>query len=87
MVPLTLASAQFLMTLHSSGDERIDRHRRGDFGTTVTGIQTAITLYVLVMASLMITGGQVSQIRVRKGAFVVGCVIYGSGSLTTALGS
>jgi hypothetical protein len=31
-------------------------------GTTVTGIQTAITMYTLVMASLMITGGKISQI-------------------------
>ena len=28
-----------------------------DVGTDVTGIQTAITLYTLVMAALMITGG------------------------------
>ena len=32
-----------------------------DVGTTVTGIQTAITLYTLVMASLMITGGKIGR--------------------------
>jgi len=37
-------------------------------GTTVTGIQTAITLYTLVMASLMITGGKIGQIVGRKRA-------------------
>jgi hypothetical protein len=42
MVLLTLASAQFLMTLHSSGDERIDRHRRGDFGATVSAGAIAV---------------------------------------------
>src|SRR2546430_17385172 len=31
-------------------------------GTTVTGIQTAITFYTLVMASLMITRGKLGQI-------------------------
>jgi MFS family permease len=51
----------------------------------VTGIQTAITLYTLVMASLMITGGKVGQILGRKRAFAIGCVIYGCGSLTTSL--
>src|SRR6476660_8759780 len=56
-----------------------------DVGTTVTGIQTAITLYTLVMASLMITGGKIGQIIGRKRAFMIGCVIYGCGSLTTAL--
>ena len=56
-----------------------------DVGTTVTGIQTAITFYTLVMASLMITGGKLGQILGRKRAFAIGCVIYGCGSLTTVL--
>src|SRR4051812_10911938 len=56
-----------------------------DVGTDVTGIQTAITLYTLVMAALMITGGKVGQIIGRKRAFAIGCVIYGCGSFTTAI--
>ncbi len=56
-----------------------------DVGTTVTGIQTAITFYTLVMASLMITGGKVGQILGRKRAFAIGCVIYGTGSFITAI--
>ncbi|MFM8237560.1 MAG: MFS transporter, partial [Actinomycetota bacterium] len=56
-----------------------------DVGTTVTGIQTAITLYTLVMASLMITGGRIGQMIGRKRAFTIGAVIYGAGSLTTAI--
>src|SRR5215218_6658799 len=56
-----------------------------DLDTTVTGIQTAITLYTLVMASLMITGGKVGEILGRKRAFTIGCVVYACGSLTTAL--
>jgi MFS family permease len=56
-----------------------------DVGTTVTGIQGAITAYTLVMASLMITGAKVGAIIGRKRAFAIGCVIYGCGSLTTAL--
>jgi MFS family permease/uncharacterized membrane protein len=56
-----------------------------DVGTTVTGIQTAITLYTLVMATLMITGGKLGQILGRKRAFAIGCVIYGCGSFITAI--
>src|SRR5437660_1349454 len=56
-----------------------------DLGTTVTGIQTAITMYTLVMASLMITGGKVGQMIGRKRAFAIGCIVYACGSLTTAL--
>src|SRR4051795_556155 len=56
-----------------------------DVGTTVTGIQTAITLYTLVMAMLMVTGGKIGSMIGRRRAFAIGCVIYGIGSLTTAL--
>src|SRR3989440_860522 len=58
-----------------------------DVGTTVTGIQTAITAYTLVMAALMITGGKIGQLAGRKRAFTIGCLIYGSGSLVTSLSS
>ena len=85
MVLLTLASAQFLMTLDSSVMNVSIATVAKDVGTTVTGIQAAITFYTLVMASLMITGGRLGQIFGRKRAFSVGCVIYGCGSLITAL--
>jgi MFS family permease len=85
VVLLTLASGQFLMALDSSVMNVSIATVADDLGTTVTGIQTAITLYTLVMASLMITGGKVGQILGRKRAFAIGCVIYGAGSLTTSL--
>lgn len=85
LVLLTLSSAQFLMTLDSSVMNVSIATVAEDVGTTVTGIQTAITLYTLVMASLMITGGKIGQIIGRKRAFGIGCVIYGVGSFTTAL--
>jgi MFS family permease len=84
-VLLTLAAGQFLMTLDSSVMNVSIATVAEDVGTTVTGIQTAITLYTLVMASMMITGGKVGQILGYKRAFAVGCVIYGAGSFTTAL--
>jgi MFS family permease len=85
IVLLTLASGQFLMTPDSSVMNVSIATVAKDVGTTVTGIQTAITFYTLVMASLMITGGKLGQILDRKRAFAIGCVIYGCGSLTTAL--
>ncbi len=84
-VLLTLASGQFLMALDSSVMNVSIATVAEDLGTTVTGIQTAITLYMLVMASLMITGGKIGQIMGRKRAFALGCVIYGAGSFTTAI--
>jgi MFS family permease len=85
IVLLTLAVAQFLMILDSSVMNVSIATVAEDVGTTVTGIQTAITLYMLVMASLTITGGKIGSIIGRKRAFAIGCVIYGAGSLTTAL--
>ncbi len=85
LVLLTLASGQFLMTLDSSVMNVSIATVAEDVGTTVTGIQTAITLYTLVMAMLMIPGGKVGSLIGRKRAFSIGCVIYGAGSLTTAL--
>src|SRR6266480_5039319 len=85
IVLVTLAAGQFLMTLDSSVMNVSIATVAKDVGTSVTGIQTAITFYTLVMASLMITGGKVGQILGRKRAFAIGCVIYGCGSFTTAI--
>src|SRR5262249_24509057 len=85
IVLLTLASGQFLMTLDSSGVNVSIATVAHDVGTTVTGIQTAITFYTLVMAALMITGGKVGGILGRKRAVGIGCVIYGTGSFITAI--
>ena len=85
LVLLTLASGQFLMTLDTSVMNVAIATVAEDVGTDVTGIQTAITLYTLVMATLMITGGKLGAVIGRKRAFAIGCVIYGAGSLTTSL--
>ncbi|HVQ19307.1 MAG TPA: MFS transporter, partial [Actinomycetes bacterium] len=58
IVLVTLASGQFLMALDSSVMNVSIATVAEDLDTTVTGIQTAITLYMLVMASLMMTGGK-----------------------------
>ena len=85
IVLATLASGQFLMTLDSAVMNVSIATVASDVGTTVTGIQTAITLYTLVMAALMITGGKIGEIIGRKRAFSIGCVIYGCGSFTTSI--
>ncbi len=87
LILMTLCAGQFLMMLDSSVMNVSIATVAKDVGTTVTGIQTAITLYTLVMAAFMITGGKIGQIIGRKRAFAIGCVIYGAGSFTTALAS
>ncbi len=85
VVLATLAAGQFLMTLDTSVMNVAIATVAKDLNTDVTGIQTAITLYTLVMATLMVTGGKIGALIGRKRAFSLGCVIYGTGSLTTAL--
>jgi MFS family permease len=85
LILATLCAGQFLMMLDSSVMNVSMATVAADLGTSVTGIQTAITLYTLVMAAFMITGGKIGQILGRSRAFAIGCVIYGAGSLTTSL--
>jgi MFS family permease len=84
-VLLTLCAGQFLMALDSSVMNVSIATVAKDLDTTITGIQSAIVLYTLVMAMLMVTGGKIGSMIGRKRAFTIGLVIYCSGSLTTAL--
>ena len=85
VVLFTLAAGQFVMALDTTVMNTAIATVAKDVGTTITGIQTAITLYTLVMAAFMITGGKVGEIIGRKRAFALGCIIYACGSFTTSL--
>ena len=82
---IALATAQFVMVLDQSVMNVSISTLVVDFDTTVTTIQAVITLYCLVMAMFMMTGAKVGDIIGRRRAFVVGLIIYGCGSLMTAL--
>ncbi len=84
LILVTLATGQFLMTLDSSVMNVSMVAIATDTNTTITGIQTAITLYTLVMASFMITGGKIGARIGQLKAFSIGCGIYATGSLLTA---
>jgi len=85
LVLLVLAASQFLMVLDAAVMNVSISQLVADFDTTVTTIQGVITLYALVMAALFLTGGKLGDILGRRRAFVIGHVIYGTGSLLTAL--
>ena len=82
---VALAGAQFIMVLDQSVMNVSISQLVADFDTTVTTIQGVITLYCLVMAMLMLTGGKIGDIIGRRKAFVIGLVIYGCGSALTAV--
>lgn len=84
-VLIVLAAAQFLMVLDQSVMNVSISQLVEDFDTNVTTIQAVITLYSLTMAALMITGGKLGDMLGRKRVFMIGLVIYGAGSLLTAV--
>jgi len=84
-VIILLASAQFVMVLDSTVMNVSMSTVAKDLGTTITGMQAAITFYTLTMAALMLTGAKLGDIWGRLPAFRIGAVIYGIGSLITGL--
>jgi len=64
-----LASAQFLMTLDTSVTNVSIAQVASDLGTTTVGIRKAISLYTLVVAALMLTGGRIGARIGRRSGF------------------
>ncbi|MDV6311653.1 MFS transporter [Gordonia amicalis] len=84
-VIIILAVSQFVMVLDSTVMNVSISVVAADLGTSITGMQAAITFYALTMAAFMLTGGKLGDLMGRVRAFKIGAVIYGIGSLTTAL--
>lgn len=84
-VVVILAVAQFVMVLDSTVMNVSISTVAADLGTTISGMQAAITLYALTMAAFMLTGGKLGDKWGRRRALVIGSVVYGIGSLLTAL--
>jgi MFS family permease len=82
---LPLALAQFIASYAATNMNVAIGSIAADLGTTVFGVQTAITLFTLTMASLMIPGSKLTDIWGRKRCFALGLVIYGAGALLAAL--
>ncbi|MEU1817014.1 MFS transporter [Streptomyces roseifaciens] len=82
---MVLGTAQFLMVLDTSVMNVSISTLVEDFDTEVTAIQAVITLYTLVMAAFMITGGKLGDAFGRRRAFAVGLIVYGAGSAVTSV--
>lgn len=84
-VLLILCAAQFIMVLDTTVMNVSVSTVVADLDTTITSVQLAITLYTLVMGSFMLLGGRLGDIFGRRRIFAVGLLVYGAGSLITAL--
>ena len=56
-----------------------------DLDTTVSGVQATITLFLLIMAILMIPGSKLTDRWGRKRCFMWGLTLFGVGALLSAL--
>ena len=80
-----LAAAQFIMVLDTTVMNVSISQVVEDLDTTIVGLQTAITMYTLVMASFMLIGGKFGERWGAKRAFWVGLLVYGTGSFLTSV--
>jgi MFS family permease len=83
LIPLALA--QFICSFAGSNMNVMITDISKDLNTTVEGVQTAITVFLLVMAALMIPGGKLSDRWGRKRCFTIGLAIYAVGALISAV--
>jgi MFS family permease len=83
-VLLPLALAQFICSFAGSNMNVMINDISTDLKTSVQGVQVAITIFLLVMAALMIPGGKLTDRWGRKRCFTLGLTIYGIGALMSA---
>ncbi len=81
---LPLALAQFVCSFAGSNMNVSINSIAQDLGTDVRGVQTAITMFLLVMAALMIPGSKLTDRVGRKRCLVAGLIVYGTGAVVGA---
>src|SRR5690349_6819123 len=79
-----LALAQFICSFAGSNMNVMINDISADLDTSVQGVQVAITVFLLVMAALMIPGGKLTDRFGRKRCFLTGLVVYAVGALLSA---
>src|SRR5690349_11127197 len=82
LIPFALA--QFICSFAGSNMNVMINDISEDLDTTVAGVQLAITLFLLVMAALMIPGGKLTDRIGRKRCLTAGLLVYAVGALLSA---
>ena len=83
LIPLALA--QFICSFAGSNMNVMITDISTDLDTTIQGVQTVITVFLLVMAALMIPGGKLTDKWGRKRCFTIGLTVYGIGAAISAV--
>ncbi|WP_042421996.1 MFS transporter [Streptacidiphilus anmyonensis] len=83
-VLIPLALAQFICSFAGSSMNVMINDISTDLHTTAQGVQVAITVFLLVMAALMIPGGKLTNRYGRKRCLMIGLTTYGIGAVLSA---
>jgi len=84
-VLLPLALAQFICSFAGSNMNVMINDISKDLDTNVQGVQAVITLFLLIMAILMIPCSKLTDRWGRKRCFQMGLVLYGIGAILSAV--
>ncbi len=82
---LPLALAQFICSFAGSNMNVMISDISRDLNTTVQGVQITITLFLVIMAVLMIPCSKLTERWGRKRCFMLGLALYGVGALLSAI--
>lgn len=85
MVLITLSMSMFIIVIDTTIMNVSISALIEDLGTTVGGIQAAIALYALVMASFMLIGGKLADIIGKRRTFTIGVAIFGIGTFLASI--
>jgi MFS family permease len=82
---LVACMAIFIIVLDSSAMNVAITNLVVELNTTLSTIQAIIALYALIIASFMLLGSKIQDILGRKKTFLLGLIIYGSGTTIATL--
>jgi MFS family permease len=85
MLLAPLALAQFICSFAGSNMNVMINDISHDLHTDVQGVQTTITLFLVIMAVLMIPGSKLTDRWGRKRCFIGGLTLYGIGTILSAV--
>ncbi len=84
-IVLTIAIGTFMSSLDSSVVNLVTPMIKESFGITLSTVEWIVTAYLLVISSLLLTFGRISDLYGHKKVYLTGYIIFTTGSLLCGL--